>query len=161
MTHKLHIDHSALTERYRQGFTCRVNPFDYLLRLYRALGKHICFGFQFLVIVENFKRTKKEIRVIVREHQGIATAIDKSVFLCKGIILFVEFALNCFDFAIGSIVKLRVDKLSNSISNSNHSLNTVLTRHRSFHGCHNGILSVIHLAVNESIGKVLNGRIGG
>ena len=160
-THKLHINHSTLTERYRQGFTCRVNPFDYLLRLYRALGKHICFGFQFLVIIKDFKRAKKKISVIVRENQGIATAIDKSVFVGKGVILFVKSVLKRLDFTIGSIIKLRVDKLSDSISNSNHSLNTVLSRHRSFHGCHNGIFSVIHLSVNERVGKILNGWICG
>ena len=69
--------------------------------------------------------------------------------------------MQTLDFAIGSIVKLRVDKLTHGITNSNHTLDTVFTRHRGFHGVHNTVLTVINLAVNKGVGEVFNGRIGG
>ena len=69
--------------------------------------------------------------------------------------------MQTLDFIIGIIRKLRVDKLSHGITNTNHTLDTVFTCHRGFHGVHHAILAVVHLAVNESKREVFDGRIGG
>ena len=69
--------------------------------------------------------------------------------------------MQSLDFAIGSIFKLRVDKLAYHVTNTDHTLDTVFTRYRGFHGVHNAVLTVVNLAVNECKREVFDGRIGG
>ena len=69
--------------------------------------------------------------------------------------------MQSLDFAIGSIFKLRVDKLAYHVTNTDHTLDTVFTRYRGFHGVHNAVLTVVNLAVHKCVGEVFDSWIGG
>ena len=66
-----------------------------------------------------------------------------------------------FDLALGVILKLRFDQRLHRVSDTDHTLDTVLTRYRSLHGVHHAVLSVVNLSVYNRKGKVLHGRVCG
>ena len=159
--HILHIHHSSLTHRECKSFACRVHSVNRDLRLDGALGEHIRLCFEFLIFIKYLKRTKEKVGVIVAEHHRVSSAVDKSVLGGKLIILFIEFRLEFFDLALGVILKLRFDQSLHRVSDTDHTLDTVLTRYRSLHGVHHAVLSVVNLSVYNRKGKVLHGRVCG
>ena len=81
---KIHAD--TLSDGDGQGFNSSIHMLDDLLLLDGALGEHICFSLELLLIVQNLQRTQEVIGTVIRESQSVATGIDEAILRCEGVV---------------------------------------------------------------------------
>ena len=145
-----------LGKRNRESFTCSINRSYRNLLLDSSLIEHIRLSHKVAFFIKDFKRSKQEIRVIRTESRVVCTGVYTTIFLTEFVVYLVELILLLFDFIVGVIFGLVFNKGTNTISDFDKSLYSVLGSHRNINGFHTTVLTIINLAVIYRITEVAN-----
>ena len=129
------------------------------MRFNRPFEEHIRLAFQFAIFVDDLKSREQSIGAVVGKSGSIGTAVNQSVLLCEAVIQSVQLFLCLFDFAVGVILGLQFNQVSDAISYPNHTLDTVLGGCRYLYRRHTGVLTEIDFIVQNRVREVSYRRV--
>ena len=156
--HIRHIHAGFFPNGQGEGFCGGVHAGDGLPLPDGALGEHIRLALELglVLIVQHFKGAEQVIRAVVCKGEGVAPAVDEAIFLGEAVIEAVELLLLG---AYGNVVgfpHLKVDEPVNAVPQLCHSLDALLCGGVQVGLDHDGVLTVVHLAVHHGIAVILH-----
>ena len=149
----------TLSDGDGQCFHSSIHMLDNLLLLDGALGEHICFPLELLLIVQNLQRTQEVIGRIIGEGQRVATGIDEAILRCEGVVPLIQLRLQPLNGAVSGFVHLGVNESVNAVTQPHKPLDTLLGCLVEVRANHDGVLAVIHLSVHNGVGVVLHAGV--
>ena len=159
--HIRHIHAGFFPNGQGEGFCGGVHAGDGLPLPDGALGEHIrlALEFGFVLIVQHLKGAEQIIGAVVCKGEGVAPAVDEAVFLGEAVIEAVELLLFGADGNIVGFPHLKVDEPVNAVPQLCHALDALLCGGVQAGLDHDGVLTVVHLAVHHGIAVILHAGV--
>ena len=148
-----------LTNRYRQCLAGSIYAGDNVFRANGALGEHICFGLEVFVFIQIFQRAEQIVGTIIIEQAGIFLIVDQTVFCSKGIIGSIQLGLRRLNVLIREVIQLLLNQFVDDLPQLHHTSYTAFGVVGQFDLRHDRVLSVVDLAINNRIAKILHSRV--
>ena len=123
--HIFHINTGFFTHRYGKCLICCVNFCYSFMWLDCSFIEHIRLTLKLSILVNNFKCGEQREGTVITESRTIGSAVYQSVFFGECVIQIVQLFLCLFNLLIGIIFFLYFNKVSNAVTNSNHTLDTI------------------------------------
>ena len=156
--HIRHIHAGFFPDGQGEGFCGGIHGIHAALLLDGALGEHnrLAFELGLVLIVQHLKGAEQIIGAVVCKGEGVAPAVDEAVFLREAVIEAVEPLLLGADGNIVGFPHLEVDEPVNAVPQLCHSLDALLCGGVQVGLDHDGVLTVVHLAVHHGIAVILH-----
>ena len=131
---------------------------DHLL-LDGALGEHIGFSFKVSLTVQHLQGREEVVGIVGIEDRFVGPGVDEAILGDEGIIEGVELLLLALDFRIGVVLRLVLNELAHTVTETDEALNAALCCYGGIHGAHDAVLTVVYLSVHHCEAKVSHGGI--
>ena len=159
--HIRHIHAGFFPNGQGEGFCGGVHAGNGLPLPDGALGEHIRLALELglVLIVQHFKGAEQVVGAVVCKGEGVAPAVDEAVFLREAVIEAVELLLLGADGNIVGFPHLEVDEPVNAVPQLGHALDALPCGGVQIGLDHDGVLTVVHLAVHHGIAVILHAGV--
>ena len=152
---------AMLPDGHCQCFTGGIHAGDNTLWPNRPLGKHICLGLEIFILVQILQRAEQIIGAVIIEQAGIFLVVNQPVFCSKGIIGGIQLGLRCLNVLVREVIQLLLNQFVDDLPQLHHTSYTAFGVVGQFDLRHDRVLSVVYLAINNRIAKILYSRVCG
>ena len=150
-----------LTNRYRQCFAGGIHTGDNVFRANRPLGEHICLGLEVFILIQILQRAEQIVGAIIIEQSGVFLVVNQAVFCGKGIIGGIQLGLRRLNVLVRKVIQLLLNQFVDNLPQLHHTSYTAFGVIRQFDLRHDRVFSVVDLAINNRIAKILHGGVCG
>ena len=99
------------------------------------------------------------IGTVIIEQAGIFLVVNQAVFCSKGIVGGVQFCLRCLNVLVREVIQLLLNQFVDDLPQLHHTSYTAFGVVGQFNLRHDRVLSVVDLAINNRIAKILHSRV--